>query len=151
MRLTGKRMKNIAIAFAIFLALCFSVFAGLSFTEAKADGGTSESRSESYAVAKMDKSGRVDLELVIGKDRIPAYLADSENFNAYVNESVKILVNNSADNDTLTVKYIKDEGNAYRVGIKSRRLAQGSRARGIGSRGINFRPTRAVRARTSPR
>lgn len=121
MRLTGKRMKHTAIAFAIFLALCFSVFAGLSFTEAKADGATSGSGS--YAIAKMDKSGRVDLDLVIEKDRIPAYLADSESFNAYVNESVKILVNNSADNDTLSVKYVKDKGNSYNVGIRTRRLS----------------------------
>lgn len=121
MRLTGKRMKNMAIAFAVVLVLCFSVFAMTSFTKAKADGETSESGS--FAIAKLDKSGRIDLDLVIGKDRVPAYLSDNENFKAYVNESVKILVNNSADDDTLTVKYIKEEGNAYLVGIKSRRLS----------------------------
>ena len=87
---------------------------------AKADG---ETTAQSYANAKLDKSGRVELDMVIKKDRLPTYLGDFDDFSAYVKESVKILINNSADNDTLEIRYIEEDGDAYKVGIKSRRLS----------------------------
>ena len=119
MRKTRKLIRYIAAAFAVLIVLCFSVTLTVPAT-VKAEGDTA---GQSYVDAKLDKSGRVELDMVIQKDRLPGYLGDFDDFSTYVRESVKILINNSADSDTLTIKYIKEDGNAYKVGIKTRRLS----------------------------
>lgn len=119
MRKTRNLTGYIAAVLAVLIVLCFSMALAVPAT-AKAAGDT---ETGSYAKAKLDKSGRAEIDMVIQKDRLPGYLGDFDDFSTFVKESVKILINNSADSDTLDLKYIREEGTAYKVGIGTRRLS----------------------------